>query len=172
VLCKRIRALLVSLPRFGGDSGSARSFSTSLGPRSSAETTIMPKDVSKAPKRQRNIILASSSVARCRDTDDVVPEASHAAPIYKHGVKHSLIHLSQWHVCEFTDAAGHKFRSVRQWVKWRKASVFDDTATADAILAAKTADSHTTLGRNANVRGFDQATWNASSSAALREGAR
>jgi hypothetical protein len=109
-------------------------------------TAAMSKDVSTIPKRARNVSFRS--LYRRDNADDPIPrQASRPAFTHKHGAKQPpLTHLSQWHVCEFADAAGHKFLSVVRWMMWRKVGVSGDAVAADAILSAAYSLTQKTLG--------------------------
>jgi ribA/ribD-fused uncharacterized protein len=71
--------------------------------------------------------------------------------------------LSQWHRTEFTDAAlpdkygKHTFTSCEQYMMARKALLFRDTKSADAILAQNDCGVIKKLGRH--VRNFDERMW-------------
>lgn len=64
--------------------------------------------------------------------------------------------FSNWHQCCF---AYHEvaFNSVEQFMMYAKALLFDDHATAAAILASASPREQKRLGRS--VRGFDDARW-------------
>ncbi|AIV73732.1 NADAR family protein [Burkholderia pseudomallei] len=64
--------------------------------------------------------------------------------------------FSNWHPCCFTY---HEvtFNSVEQFMMYAKALLFDDHATAAAILASASPREQKRLGRS--VRGFDDARW-------------
>lgn len=64
--------------------------------------------------------------------------------------------FSNWHPCCF---AYHEvaFNSVEQFMMYAKALLFDDHATAAAILASASPREQKRLGRS--VRGFDDARW-------------
>ncbi|KWE32642.1 NADAR family protein [Burkholderia territorii] len=64
--------------------------------------------------------------------------------------------FSNWHPCCFTyhEVA---FNSVEQFMMYAKALLFDDHATAAAILASASPREQKRLGRS--VRGFDDARW-------------
>lgn len=64
--------------------------------------------------------------------------------------------LSQWYPFTFEGTA---FATAEHYMMWRKAVLFDDRATAAAILAAAHPRQARDLGRRA--RDFDQATWEA-----------
>jgi ribA/ribD-fused uncharacterized protein len=66
--------------------------------------------------------------------------------------------LSQWWPSTFTDD-GHRYRTAEHYMMARKAWLFGDTETAERILAAGHPAQVKLLGRE--VRGFDQATWEA-----------
>jgi ribA/ribD-fused uncharacterized protein len=84
-----------------------------------------------------------------------------SAPLffYGHSAKAQYNFLSQWHACAFADAEEHNFTSAEQWMMWRKAVVFGDEKTAQAILVAKSPGAQKALGRS--VGGFDEAKWDA-----------
>ncbi|PCE30327.1 NADAR family protein [Burkholderia ubonensis] len=64
--------------------------------------------------------------------------------------------FSNWHPCSFTyhDVT---FNCVEQFMMYSKALLFDDRATAEAILASTSPREQKRLGRS--VRGFDEARW-------------
>ncbi|MGA5822056.1 NADAR family protein [Kitasatospora sp. NPDC094028] len=66
--------------------------------------------------------------------------------------------LSQWWPGRFT-VDGVDYASAEHWMMAGKARMFDDHATAERILAARTPAEAKKLGRL--VRGFDDATWEA-----------
>ena len=71
--------------------------------------------------------------------------------------------LSQWHRTRFTDTAlpakygAHTFTSCEQYMMLRKALLFRDTKTADAILFQNNCDVIKRLGRS--VSNFDERLW-------------
>ena len=75
--------------------------------------------------------------------------------------------LSQWHASSFTDDE-HTFATAEHYMMWRKATLFDDRATAERVLAAPDPKAAKQLGRQ--VRNFDQATWEANRSRIVVDG--
>jgi ribA/ribD-fused uncharacterized protein len=70
-----------------------------------------------------------------------------------HGADHPL---SNWHPCRF-HYEGATFSSVGQFMMFSKATMFEDEASAAAILAADRAEQHRMLGHQ--VSGFDMTVW-------------
>jgi ribA/ribD-fused uncharacterized protein len=66
--------------------------------------------------------------------------------------------LSQWWPAPFT-LDGHVFATAEHYMMWRKAMLFDDTASARKILRAAHPRQAKELGRG--VLGFDQRRWEA-----------
>ncbi|GAA3679091.1 NADAR domain-containing protein [Lentzea roselyniae] len=64
--------------------------------------------------------------------------------------------LSQWWPCSF-EADGQSFTSAEHYMMWRKALLFDDTAVAERVRAARTPAEAKALGRQ--VSGFDDSVW-------------
>ena len=64
--------------------------------------------------------------------------------------------LSQWWPAPFT-VDGERFASAEHYMRWRKALLFDDEATAARIVAAGHPRQAKELGRG--VRGFDERAW-------------
>ncbi|TNH28058.1 NADAR family protein [Micromonospora orduensis] len=64
--------------------------------------------------------------------------------------------LSQWWPAPFT-IDGLRFATAEHYMMWRKATLFDDHATAARILAA--AHPHATKALGRQVTGFDQRIW-------------
>lgn len=64
--------------------------------------------------------------------------------------------LSQWYPRTF-EADGQEFPAAEHYMMWRKALLFDDTATARRILAARTPAEAKSLGRQ--VRNFVGDVW-------------
>ncbi|GIJ24626.1 NADAR family protein [Micromonospora lutea] len=64
--------------------------------------------------------------------------------------------LSQWWPAPFT-VDGQLFATAEHYMMWRKATLFDDHATAAQILTAAHPHAAKLLGRQ--VTGFDQQTW-------------
>ncbi|GIJ76723.1 hypothetical protein SAMN05443287_108237 [Micromonospora phaseoli] len=64
--------------------------------------------------------------------------------------------LSQWWPAPFT-IDGQRFATAEHYMMWRKATLFDDHATAARILTASHPHAAKTLGRQ--VAGFDQQVW-------------
>ena len=64
--------------------------------------------------------------------------------------------FSQWYRCSFT-ADGHTFNCAEQYMMYGKAKLFDDAASAAAILAAAHPRDHKALGRK--VKRFDDTAW-------------
>ena len=65
--------------------------------------------------------------------------------------------FSQWYRADMT-IDGRKFFCCEQYMMWAKAILFDDSATAEKIMLAKTPKEIKKLGRE--VSNFDQAVWN------------
>lgn len=65
--------------------------------------------------------------------------------------------FSQWYPSAFKDADGRTFHCAEQYMMHRKALLFGDTRSADAILQAATPDACKELGRT--VTPFDKDTW-------------
>lgn len=66
--------------------------------------------------------------------------------------------LSQWWPAPFSDGE-RTYATAEHWMMWHKAMLFGDTEVAGRILAAGHPHRAKSLGRQ--VRGFDQATWEA-----------
>ncbi|MGK5518890.1 NADAR family protein [Micromonospora sp. URMC 107] len=66
--------------------------------------------------------------------------------------------LSQWWPAPFGDGE-RTYATAEHWMMWHKAMLFGDTAVAERVLAAGHPHRAKALGRQ--VRGFDQATWEA-----------
>ena len=66
--------------------------------------------------------------------------------------------LSQWWPCTFV-VDGQPFASAEHYMMWRKALLFDDTAVAARVLAARTPAEAKALGRQ--VSGFVGDVWEA-----------
>ncbi|WP_434739416.1 NADAR family protein [Micromonospora sp. SH-82] len=64
--------------------------------------------------------------------------------------------LSQWWPAPFT-VDGQRFATAEHYMMWRKATLFDDHATAARILTVAHPRAAKTLGRQ--VTGFDQQRW-------------
>lgn len=67
-------------------------------------------------------------------------------------------YFSQWYPSEFT-IDGIKFCTAEQYMMYRKATLFGDTAIAEQVLATKNPKEQKALGRK--VANFDADTWNA-----------
>ena len=65
--------------------------------------------------------------------------------------------LSQWFPSRFTDEYGRAFQTAEHYMMWRKAALFDDSTTAEKILAARSPGAAKALGRH--VEGFDESVW-------------
>lgn len=83
-----------------------------------------------------------------------------------------MFNLPQLHnawIVDFSDGT-HTFHSVDQYVQWRKALLFGDTATAQQILETPAADMTMwrVLGRR--MTGFVSATWRAAAQDIGKEG--
>jgi ribA/ribD-fused uncharacterized protein len=65
--------------------------------------------------------------------------------------------LSQWYPATFRDDAGTVFGSAEHYMMWRKATLFEDAAIAEQVLAARTPAEAKDLGRR--VGGFHDETW-------------
>ena len=65
--------------------------------------------------------------------------------------------LSNWFPCRFLDDLGREFTSSEQFMMHRKALLFNDTASAERILATSNPAEAQRLGRQ--VRGYDDARW-------------
>ncbi|MBQ1074426.1 NADAR family protein [Micromonospora sp. C31] len=66
--------------------------------------------------------------------------------------------LSQWWPAPSSDGE-RTYATAEHWMMWHKAMLFGDAAVAERILAAGHPHRAKSLGRQ--VRGFDQATWEA-----------
>ncbi|MEH0819872.1 NADAR family protein [Micromonospora sp. CPCC 205739] len=66
--------------------------------------------------------------------------------------------LSQWWPAAFT-VGGRRFPTAEHWMMWHKAALFGDEEIGERILGAAHPHRAKALGRQ--VRGFDQATWEA-----------
>ncbi|MEH1101598.1 NADAR family protein [Micromonospora sp. CPCC 205561] len=66
--------------------------------------------------------------------------------------------LSQWWPAPFGDG-GRTYATAEHWMMWHKAMLFGDPEVAGRILAAGHPHRAKSLGRQ--VRGFDEATWQA-----------
>ncbi|QGN47981.1 DUF1768 domain-containing protein [Micromonospora sp. WMMC415] len=66
--------------------------------------------------------------------------------------------LSQWWHAPFT-VGGREFATAEHYMMWSKATLFGDTDVAEQVLTASHPHRAKTLGRQ--VRGFDQAVWEA-----------
>ncbi|WP_280840506.1 NADAR family protein [Micromonospora sp. A200] len=66
--------------------------------------------------------------------------------------------LSQWWPAAFT-VDGRRFTTAEHWMMWQKAALFGDEEAGERILAAGHPHRAKALGRQ--VRGFDQAVWEA-----------
>ncbi|WP_431932463.1 NADAR family protein [Micromonospora sp. RP3T] len=64
--------------------------------------------------------------------------------------------LSQWWPAAFT-VDGREFATAEHWMMWHKATLFDDHAIAERVLAATHPHRAKALGRQ--VRDFDEAVW-------------
>ncbi|MEU5694091.1 NADAR family protein [Actinosynnema sp. NPDC020468] len=64
--------------------------------------------------------------------------------------------LSQWWPSPFT-VDGVEFATAEHYMMWRKALLFEDRATADAVLAAPHPHAAKEWGRS--VRGFEEPAW-------------
>lgn len=64
--------------------------------------------------------------------------------------------LSQWWPCSFV-VEGQQFASAEHYMMWRKALLFNDTAVATRVLAARTPAEAKALGRE--VSGFSSPVW-------------
>lgn len=64
--------------------------------------------------------------------------------------------LSQWWPCSFA-VEGQQFESAEHYMMWRKALLFNDTAVAERVLAARTPAEAKVLGRE--VSGFVDSAW-------------
>ncbi|CAN7786334.1 NADAR family protein [Caballeronia sp. LjRoot34] len=64
--------------------------------------------------------------------------------------------LSNWHPCKFV-YRGFEFQSVEQFMMFSKAKLFEDAASANAILAARYPKEQKALGRK--VKSFDMEKW-------------
>ncbi|KAK0618433.1 hypothetical protein B0T17DRAFT_537930 [Bombardia bombarda] len=77
--------------------------------------------------------------------------------------------LSQWYMCDFTDAQGSViYKTAEHYMMYHKALLFSDPVAAANILAAKHPRQVRAMGRK--VRGFDDAVWNAERERIVREG--
>lgn len=77
-------------------------------------------------------------------------------PIYFWGHSNNYGFLSNWYPCSFKCGPVH-LNCVEQYMMWRKAKVFNDLKTADAILCKKEPREHKFLGRQ--VANFNQDKW-------------
>jgi len=77
--------------------------------------------------------------------------------------------FSQWYRCTFT-VGENTFTCAEQFMMHGKALLFDDAASAKAILAADHPRQHKALGRK--VTPFDGAVWNREREAIVRAGNR
>ncbi|MBM7085324.1 NADAR family protein [Micromonospora humidisoli] len=66
--------------------------------------------------------------------------------------------LSQWWPASFT-VDGRRFATAEHWMMWRKVLLFDDAEAGERVLAAGHPQQAKAVGRQ--VRGFDQAVWEA-----------
>jgi predicted NAD-dependent protein-ADP-ribosyltransferase YbiA (DUF1768 family) len=64
--------------------------------------------------------------------------------------------FSQWFPATFR-VDGHEFGSAEQYMMWRKARLFEDDASAAAVLNARSAAHAKAIGRE--VQGFDDDVW-------------
>lgn len=76
--------------------------------------------------------------------------------IYFWGHTNEYGFMSNWYPCEFT-AGTWDFNCVEQYMMFRKAMIFGDTATAMKIMAATEPRDHKKLGRE--VKNFDPDKW-------------
>ncbi len=107
-------------------------------------------------------------VAACRA--GARPEFLHFWGHTTHGIEPGPHVLSQWYPATFEDEAGLRFRSAEHYMMWRKAVLFDDPSTADAIQAAATPEEAKSLGRA--VSGFESDRWVEHRWAIVVEGSR
>jgi ribA/ribD-fused uncharacterized protein len=75
--------------------------------------------------------------------------------------------FSQWWPCTFV-VDGQSFTSAEHYMMWRKALLFDDTAMAARVLAARTPAEAKALGRQ--VSGFSSDAWDSERLAIVVEG--
>ncbi|MFD4639816.1 NADAR family protein [Lentzea sp. NPDC058436] len=75
--------------------------------------------------------------------------------------------LSQWWPCTFV-VDGQSFASAEHYMMWRKALLFDDTAVASRVLAARTPAEAKSLGRQ--VTDFSGDVWDSERLAIVVEG--
>lgn len=77
-------------------------------------------------------------------------------PIFFWGHSNNYGFMSNWYPCSFK-CGSTLFNCMEQYMMWRKAIVFNDLKTADAILAETEPREHKKLGRQ--VEGFNTSKW-------------
>lgn len=76
---------------------------------------------------------------------------------------------SQWYPSDFTDpVSGRRFHCCEQWMMFKKAELFGDSATAEKIMAAPSPSDCKNLGRE--VSPFDPAAWDKAAPGIVLEG--
>ncbi len=65
--------------------------------------------------------------------------------------------LSNWYMSDFTDKNGVKFSSMEQYMMYRKAELFGDSASTKKIMATQNVAQIKAFGRL--VSGFDEKKW-------------
>lgn len=83
--------------------------------------------------------------------------ANTVSAVYFHLPEEPNGYLSNWYASEF-DLDGIHFTSVEQYIMYRKCMLFGDTASAKAVLAAKTPDQQKAIGKKAG--GYIENVWN------------
>lgn len=76
-------------------------------------------------------------------------------------------YFGNWYPSPF-DIDGLHFSCVEQYIMYAKARLFNDLASADAIMATKSPSRHKALGRK--VQNFDQYVWNQNKEKILYDG--
>ncbi len=75
--------------------------------------------------------------------------------------------LSQWWPCTFV-LEGQHFASAEHYMMWRKALLFEDSSTAEKVLAAASPSEAKALGRS--IAGYDDELWSSARLEIVTEG--
>ena len=88
--------------------------------------------------------------------DSLIIDGRNYPAVYFHLPEEPYGFLSNWYMSDFI-LDGIKFNSNEQYIMYRKAKLFGDDETAEAILTAETPAEHQTLGQSA--KGYNDALW-------------
>ncbi|KAL2015487.1 hypothetical protein VTK56DRAFT_5376 [Thermocarpiscus australiensis] len=129
--------------------------------RKAKATNRVTKRTATSSRRQKTTTCLTQS-SDGNDTNSADTSSSSPTPVYFwRETEPSTGYLSQWYPCAFTDDTnpGIIFKTAEHYMMYHKALLFDDTATASAILSASHPRKAKALGRR--VSNFSEAVWDA-----------